>query len=479
MAAVESRIQSLGPARGTPGVLLLIILGLYAVFAAVSVASPQWVPMAAFVAAIAISAFVLLYPEMALRLSFFLMLVAMTKFRARDATALLSGAFDEQIIFELLCYALALLVITVNLLPAFGRYARRFTRTERLLGAYVLLAVASIWWSANVQITAGRAIQLAILYVLCAIAVRRLGPGPTLRTFLASVASYALLATGLAVLFPWARHPGPLFSWFAIHPADTGTLAGSAAMIMIASAIYAPDAWRDPLKRFALWAAIATCVAVLLGAHSRTPLFAFVAGTGVLWMRRRLGPWTAGLALAGMLVFAGVGLRSLAESYADAAPTSGYGNPVAVYLLRGHSGQEFLGLSGRAELWNYESSLIREQPLIGHGYVASRSLLLARFPWAGTSHGALPEAVLSLGILGAALLSAIVVRIFVSAFVRADTRDAPDAWGHAVVLGGCVFLIVLAVGGDSFAGPPGYEVLLFFAAAMAHEHLASAKGPGQ
>ncbi len=475
MAAVDSGILPLGPARGAPRVLLLILLGLYAVFAAVSTANAQWVPMVVIVGAIGIGAFVLLFPEPALHMSFFLMLVAMTKFRARDAKALLSGTFDAQILFELLCYAIVLLAVAVNLLPAFGRQARRFTRTERFLGGYVLLAIASVWWSPTVQITAGRAIQLAILYVLCAVAVRRLGPGATLRTFLASVVVYVLLATSMAMLFPWARHPGPVFSWFAAHPGDTGVLAGSAALIMVASAIYAPEAWRHPLKRFALWAAIAVSVVVLLEAHARTPLFAFVLGASALWMRRHLGPWTAGLALAAMLVIAGVGLRTMAESYGDATATADFGHPVAVYLLRGHSGQQFLGLSGRAELWDYVSSLIRERPLIGHGYVASRSILLERFPWAGTSHGALPEVVLSLGVLGAVLLGAIVVRMFVSAFARTGTRDAPDAWGQAVVLGGIVFLMVVAVGADSFAGAPGYEVLLFFAAAVAHEHLGSAR----
>ncbi len=455
--------------------LLLILLGLYAVFVAVGAVNAQWAPMVVIVGAIGIGAFVLLCPEPALRISFFLMLLGMTKFRTRDATALLSGGIDAQNIFELLVYAIVSLVIAVNLLPAFGRQARRFTRTERLLGGYVLLAMASALWSVNVPITAVRAIQLAILYVLCVVAVRRLGPGATLRTFLASVVVYVLLATNMAMLFPWARHAGPLFSWFAAHPGDTGIFAGSAAMIMIASAIYAPDAWRQPLRRFALWAAITTAIVVLLAAHARTPLFAFVVGASALWIRRHLGPRTAVVALAALLFLAGVGLRTMAESYGDATATADFGNPVAVYLLRGHSGQQFLGLSGRVELWDYVSSLIRERPLVGHGYVASRSILLERFPWAGTSHGALPEVVLNLGVLGAVLLCAIVVRMFVSAFASTGTRDAPDAWGQAMVLGGCIFLIVLAVGADSFAGVPGYEILYFFVAAVAHEHLRSAR----
>jgi O-antigen ligase len=455
--------------------MMPMLLGLAAAFVGVSVANERWVPgavVAAAIAALGIGAFLLRRPEAALRLAFFLILLATTKFRERSATALLSGDIDIQVAFELACYAAALLAVAVNVLPAFRRRpALRFTRKERLLGAYVLLAATSTLWSENSHVTAGRAVQLAVLYILCAVAVRRLGSEPTLRTLAASVATYVVLAIGLAALFPWARHEGPLFSWFAAHPVDAGTFAGSAAVMMIAGAMYAREAWRPPLKRLALWAGVSICILALLAAHERAPVFAFVAGASVLWVRRHLRPWAAGLVLGAMLLLSVVGLRTLAASYSDAAAAPDFTNPVVLYVLRGQSGEEFLGLSGRTDLWDYESSLIRERPLIGHGYVASRSLMLDRFPWAGTSHGALPEVLLNCGLVGALLLGAVVLGILTSAFSRTEARDAPGAWGQAMVLGSVVFLMVLAGANDSFAGAPGYETLVFFAAAMAHEHL--------
>jgi len=79
--------------------------------------------------------------------------------------------------------------------------------------------------------------------------------------------------------------------------------------------------------------------------------------------------------------------------------------------------------------------------------------------------------------VGAVLLGAVILGILTPAFARTRIRDTPAAWGQAVVLGSLVFLIVLAIANDSFAGAPGYETLLFFAAVMAHEHLGLGNRP--
>jgi O-antigen ligase len=471
MAAVDTRVLRRGPLGGTPPALLLTLLGLGAAFAAASAVTSEWVPMVAVVAVSAAAVFVLLCPLAALRVSFFLIVLSDTKFRSRDPMALLSGGIDGQVIFELGCYAAALLGVVVNLLPALGRDWRRLTRTELLLGAYVLVAVASVLWSANPQISAGRGIQLAILYLLCVVAARRLGPEPMLRTFAASLVLYVLLAAGLAAVFPAARRPGPLFSWFAVHPVEAGSLGGEAALIMIACALYAPQAWRHSLRRLALWAGTAACVTVLLSAHERAPAFAFFAAVITLWVRKRLRPLAAGLVLCAMLGLAGIGLRNLAETYGGVAAGPTGGNPIAVYILRNQNRDQFLSLSGRTDLWEYVYSLIREHPLIGHGYVASRSLMLARFPWAGTSHGAAMEIFLNLGLIGAALLGTVVVKTLASSFVTTAAPGAQDAWERSLALAAYVFLIVLAVANDSFAGVPGQLMLLFFAVTMAREHL--------
>jgi hypothetical protein len=478
MAVVDAELARGVPARGTPSVMPASLLGMLAALIGVMAAGAHrggFEVLAGTIAAVAAGAFLLLCPRAALRLSFFLVLVATTKFRERDPMALLSGDFDSQVIFELICYAAVALAILVNLVPALRRgRALPLTRTDLLLGGYVLLALGSAWWSAHAQVTVGRAAQLGILYLLCLVSVRRLGPGPTLATLAAAVVTYVLLATGLAVVFPWAQHqhPGQQFAWFAAHPIDTATFAGAAALILLTGAMYAPKLWRGALGRVALWAGLAICIAVMVAAHARAPLFAFAAATCALWLRSYLPPRTAALTLGATVLLVGAGFAVAATSYNDTAAGSDLGNPIVIYVLRGQSGEEFLGLSGRMELWDYVVSLVQERPLIGHGFVASRSILLERFPWAGTSHGALPEVLLDLGLAGALLLGLALLKTMVSAFARIGP-PGPDAWAEAIVMGSLAFLIVLAVANDSFAGAPGYEVLGFLTAAMAHPHLRS------
>ncbi len=480
MAVADAEMPRDIVGRGTPSITLLSLLGVLTVFVTLSIAGAHSGPVelvAGTIGAIAVAAFVLVWPRAALQVAFFLILVATTKFRERDAMALLSGDFDSQVIFELLCYAGAILAILVNLVPALRRGRTvPLTRTDLLLGGYVLLALGSVVWSVHAPVTIGRAFQLATLYLLCAVSVRRLGPGRTLATLAAAVVIYVLVATSLATFFPWAQHqhPGDQFAWFAVHPIDTATFAGSAALIVLAGAMYAPDVWRPALRRLALWTALAICVAVLLAAHARAPLFAFAAATCVLWVRKYLPPRTAVLALGVLVLLAGAGLTTIASSYSDTAATPDLANPVVIYVLRGQSGDEFLGLSGRVELWDHVTSLVRDQPFIGHGYVASRSILLERFPWAGTSHGALPEVLLNLGLAGAILLGMVLLRGLAPAFARMGARG-PDTWGEAMVLGSLVFLAVLATANDSFAGAPGYEVLAFMAVTMAQPHLRTAR----
>src|SRR5713101_3372731 len=96
--------------------------------------------------------------EMSLRTGFFLILLAETKFRNRDAGALLSGQIDAQIGFELALYSVVFLITAVNfiLIP---RERLRPGSNERLLICYALFAGTSFLWSPTPGITAVRGLQ--------------------------------------------------------------------------------------------------------------------------------------------------------------------------------------------------------------------------------------------------------------------------------------------------------------------------------
>jgi len=129
-------------------------------------------------------AFLQARPHAALGFSFCLVLLADTKFRSRDTTALLSGNLDAQIVFELAIYgiiSLVLLSVMFHSLPRRGG-GLRLTSLELALLGYVLLANVSVAWAPYTLVAAGRSIQLFILFALCFLAVRMLGPAQLLRS---------------------------------------------------------------------------------------------------------------------------------------------------------------------------------------------------------------------------------------------------------------------------------------------------------
>lgn len=74
-------------------------------------------------------------------------------------------------------------------------------------------------------------------------------------------------------------------------------------------------------------------------------------------------------------------------------------------------------LNGRTSLWSYALQLFRERPLVGYGFNASRFRLLEPFPWAGQTHNAYIEIILTTGIIGGVL-----ALLFIVALLRAIFR---------------------------------------------------------
>lgn len=456
---------------------LMVLAGLGGVLVTVP---DIWPAAATTLIVLAAAMLIVRFPRPMLMLACFIVIAAVTKFRVREATALLAGDIDGQVIFELASYAAILAIVLVN---ARELVSRREANTlpivpaEGILGVYVILALVSVIWSADVRVTTGRALQLAILYALSVLTVRLLGPRQSLRTLTISVVAYVLLGASLALVFPWAsyKYVAGFFSWFSLHPGVAGTCAGIGAILLLSGAAVSGG---SRLAASVRWAVIFALVLITIATHERTPIIALVAGGLAVWARRRMRPLAAVTVLCATCMGLAVGLHAIGARYDQADLASGEANPVAVYLLRGQTGEQFLSLTGRVDLWEYVTTLIQERPFLGYGYLASRTILLERFPWAGSSHGAVPEALLSLGLAGAALLAAAVVRTLVSAFATPASPRLDEAGSQrGAVLGVLVFLLVAAIGGDSFAGPAGFEVFAFFIVAHAQGHLHLLDGP--
>jgi len=145
--------------------------------------------------------------------------------------------------------------------------------------------------------------------------------------------------------------------------------------------------------------------------------------------------------------------------------------PLMTFFSRGQPVDELLSLNGRTELWQHVYALFLERPLLGYGYLASRSVLLKVLPWAGEAHNALAESLLDVGILGTVLVWFAFISTLLSSLLHTSRTSGMGEWQRLSILGALVFLLVHSQVTATFAGPPGSQVLLLFATVLAHDRL--------
>lgn len=429
--------------------------------------------------------FLLLRPRTALTFSFFLVMLAETRFRRRDPNALLSGDIDAQVAFELFLYGVILLFILVNMNSGRLQHLKP-TFIERILFGYVVLAIVSSFWAYDPRITAVRGMQLLILYTLCFSAVRVLGSQRVLQILAGTVIFYVLLCSLMTVSLPWPSTPitsAPIrgierFSWFSVHPILAASYTGTAVIFIMAEALFAPGAWRRRIMGLPLWLYIIPLAIILLATRSRGALIAVVVATAALSVRKYVNPWIAGF--VGYMIFA-LCTISLPLGLYSARAVGGLLNeqhPLVAFVLRNQGAEEVLTVSGRTDLWHSVYDMFLNRPILGYGYSASRNLLLKVLPWAGNAHNALAETLLGLGVVGTALVWFALGRTLLSSLLRTPRIAGPGAWHQASILGILLFSLLNSLVTPSFGGIPGYEVLLFFAAVFAHDGLRDAWARG-
>jgi O-antigen ligase len=139
----------------------------------------------------------------------------------------------------------------------------------------------------------------------------------------------------------------------------------------------------------------------------------------------------------------------------------GSDNVVVQFLTRGNDFRYLSTLGGRVLLWQGIVDLFLERPWIGWGYSASRGLLPRIQEWASYSHNALAQTLLDVGIVGSLPLWLALFRALFKDLWRARWTGEEGS-ARAFVFGALLMLTVLSIVSETFAGPPGYELLLVF-----------------
>ncbi len=412
--------------------------------------------------AILVSGFLcwLLDPAKALRFFPTMLILAGTKFRGRDATALVGGSVDSQVMFELGVYAIIGLIVIVNLISI--DKLERPRPLEIALFAYGSIALASVGWSVSPAITAVRASQQMLLLATVYVAVRVIEPRELFRSFGYQLLGYVIVCASLATIFPMfnGTRIGYLaeahrFSWFAVHPVSAATEAGMALVFVTALALFG-SGWTTRLYNVPFWIYASALTLIILATRTRTAMFSTLAATSVLYLvRYKTNPsaWIAGtLLLVAALLFATV------------APQLGHS--VQSYVLRGQDAGQFASLTGRTDLWRESLRMFASRPLLGYGFVASRVLLLQVFAWAGEAHNALVESLLDVGLIGAIALFLPFLAGLIGSLKRLNRWRTGDDPTIAWVAGALIFLAVDGIPMASFAGFLTYDPIVMMTAVI-------------
>lgn len=412
---------------------------------------------------IAWAAIALQQPRLAVVASFAGVLVANTKFRTREAEASLSGIVDAQILLEIALYgAIGLGLLAIYAAGHLNR--RRITAAEGVVAAYVGIAALSTVWSLAPMLTLVRSAQLGVIALLAMITARVFTPFEGLRRVFTAVAAFVLVCATLAIIFPFAagtfvdgEHQGFRFAWFAAHPIEVGTLAAVGALGLISTMLFRENALPRPM--FGTFIGALMLMAVLAATAARGPILAFAIALFMLLLikmdiRIRAAVVLAGTALLAALFVAGPDVQAWLDS-----ASSGNGR-LTYTFFRGQSAQDVLELNGRVALWSELSPAIGDRLFLGHGYLASRAVILDAAEWAAAAHNALLQSVLDLGLIGSvALIALIGAAVFGAARARTP-------WRRATLASLVVFLVVNSVSTESFAGAPGFEMFLVFLCAI-------------
>jgi O-antigen ligase len=444
--------------------LVIAALPMLAAFGYVAAADPR-VPAAigAIVVLLGWCAVAYQRPRIALSAAFFILLLAGTKFRLRESTDSLEGAVDAQVLMELGLFA-AIAAATFAIWLA-GHVARRhLTLAETIILGYAAFAVLSTAWSLAPMLTLVRSAQLGVVALLAMITARVFTPSEGLRRVFTAVAAFVLVFSALAIVFPFAagtfvdgEHEGFRFAWFAAHPIEVGTLAAIGALGLIATMLFREGVQLRPM--FGTFIVAILLVAVLGSTAARGPILAFAIALFVLFLMKVDVRLRAALMLAGTAVFAALFVAGPdVQAWLDSA-SSGNGR-LTYTFFRGQSAQDVLELNGRIQLWSDLRPAITNHFFLGHGYLASRAVILDAANWAAAAHNALLQSVLDLGLIGSIGLIALLGGGLLGA-VRARTQ-----WRRAALGALVVFLIVNSVSTESFAGAPGFEMFLVFLCAI-------------
>ena len=345
------------------------------------------------------------------------------------AGAALSLGSVSRLLTSQLAYGALAAIGLLHVLTYLRFYLRvRISLTEV---AYLVVCVASIFWSVNRSTTIARMPSLVSFVLLALLVGPALGLAGLCEVFTKVTRFFVAVALLAGYAFPdWAKDPGiPGETGWASIVASKNYL-GLLGVLCFASAILAPTA-----RRRVLWAALS--VLLVLNSRSATSLALVFVTLGSAGFSLAVRQFNSKRKQRFIIAF----LTAVAGAFAlsvvlDASFAAG---------LLGRDGT----LTGRTAIWDFVWRRIKERPWLGHGYQAywnvenEFTISIKRtvgFP-VTSAHQGLLDVLLGVGIVGLIITlvmlgTANLMRTFGDRTVPGGERVSPRLmlWARGIVL---------------------------------------------
>jgi hypothetical protein len=275
------------------------------------------------------------------------------------------------------------------------------------------------------------------------------------RWFLLVTAALVVLGVLFGPVFvPTSEENLSRFSWVGAHPNGAGLVLSVAIVIVVST----PARLLRLPKLVVVAMAVGFTVAMYAN-HSRTAWMCVAAGLLVTFvLKGHLVPLTrwVGSPLLGAGVLAGLWF---------------YGAEIWDYLLRDRDSESLSTGNGRLELWGIGFRALKTpfDWIGGLGYGAARTVFVEEVSWARTAHNSVLSLLVSVGVIGVALLLAVVV--FAARNIIVGRTWTTSANGVTIT---ALFVLVLlnGVATDILAEPNiGFAVVNLVAAVVAVHRL--------
>jgi O-antigen ligase len=235
----------------------------------------------------------------------------------------------------------------------------RFVKWPLLIFAWYGLISVALLRGTELLLALYRLAEWTLLLMLVAAVIKRVpSESPDKEHWLLRAAFPVLAALLLATVLAGAVSPGRVYFVSAsgvgrignpfAHPNTLGIVAAMAFFYLI-----------DRKTRFAVFGAVSSA-AIMLGTFSRGAWVGFAVALAWYLVMRRRSLFTRLLAVSSLALVAIVGWSGQ-ELYSDDA---------ARILSRGSNERNLLSLSERTAVWTASEVLIKDAPLVGHGFIA-------------------------------------------------------------------------------------------------------------